>query len=74
MYGLENAMVTLIAALAVLATLVFWNIQVYLHDPRRRELNDAWFTQFEEHIRKRYQDPELEQRVHVMERQFEDYC
>jgi hypothetical protein len=58
--------------LVLAAVLVFWRIQLYLADPRRRELNEEWFARFEEFIRQKYRDPELKRRVHALDGHFQN--
>ena len=41
-------------ALLLAATVVFWDLQTYLQDPRRKELNEAWFARFEAFRQARY--------------------
>ena len=70
MTGGETAWLLLLAVPALSAVLVFWHIQAYLADPRRHELNEAWFAQFEEFMRRKYRDPELRGRVHALDGHF----
>jgi len=61
-----------VCVLLIVAALVFWHIQVYLNHPRRRELNERWFDEFEQHLWQRYQDRELAWRYTALEGHFQD--
>jgi hypothetical protein len=45
--------------LVVAATAVFITLQVWIEDPRRKEFNNAWYAQFEKHLRTCYSDGKL---------------
>ncbi|MEZ5339851.1 MAG: hypothetical protein R3F46_16510 [bacterium] len=41
------------------AVAVFINVQLWMHDPRRREFNAEWYRQFESFRRSRYDSREM---------------
>ena len=55
--------VVLLLAGTMAAVLIFIRIQLIMADPRRRELEAAWFAAFEENVAQRYDDGEIEWRV-----------
>ena len=69
MSGSEELLGAVLPVLIAAAVAVFWRIQLYLADPHRQELNEAWFKQFEQFLRSRYRDRELRWRIHVLETQ-----
>ncbi len=58
--GIWFALIILLAGVALGA---FIAIQLWLESPRRREFNNAWFAQFEAHLRACYSQGELSWRT-----------
>ncbi len=49
----------LLVALAAAAAACFIYIQLWMHDPRRRQFNEEWYRQFENFRRARYDSREM---------------
>ena len=60
------------AGLVAIAIGVFIQVQAYINDPQRPELNEEWFRSFDEHQRQRYQQRELSWRVTALTGHFSD--
>ena len=50
------------------AVVVFWRIQAYLQDPRRDELNAQWYMKFDEYVKQRYLEDDLDWRYRDLHR------
>ena len=46
--------------------IVFVLIQLYLNDPRRRELNERWFAEFLSNQQRRYSEHDLGWRIYAL--------
>jgi len=69
----DTALATLIVVLIAVAVVLFVRIQAYMENPRRKEINEEWFADFEANLRQRYRaDKELSWRMHILEEQFHD--
>lgn len=60
----------LMVALAVLALVVFVDIQRYMSDPQRKQKSEEWFEKFLEYNKETYRDPRLAWRYNVIEDSF----
>jgi hypothetical protein len=61
----------LLVALAGVAIGVFIAVQAWLNSPQRREFNQAWFAQFEDHMRQSYANKGLAWRTLDMASHFD---
>lgn len=70
-FDAAGSLFALIVVLAGVATGAFIAIQAWLENPQRREFNNAWFAQFEAHLRACYSSGELSWRTLDMKSHFD---
>jgi uncharacterized membrane protein len=72
MADVDAVYLSVLVFMIIVAIVIFLRVQLYLADPRRRELNEQWFARFEEYMRRRYSDGELNWRTYILEAQFRE--